>query len=296
MKARRPVAVLGVMFALVGCTLTQSDVRHDALLPAGLGRTGRVIVPRQCALKLMIPSRPLGDPALNEAVWRVADAQAIDDAARRALEANGLRLGVITGELPAEVRAVLDAPPPNRVDPAIIILPDGENTLVDLGANRPELTLLLNRDGATAGKPYKDAKGHIRLTAQRDGNGAVVLRIAPELHHGPIRQGWGTAPGGGSFAPQQLVPRTGQAEETFRELAATVVLRPGQVVALGAMPHHRGSLGHFLFTAEEANSDRLVQKLLLIWATPSEGGGDATTPTGLQPYEPDFPDDAPTKP
>jgi hypothetical protein len=285
------------MCALVGCTLTQSHLRTDDLLPGGLGRTGQVIVPKQCALKMMIPARPLGDPALNAAVWNVADAQAIDDAARRALEANGLRVGVITGDLPAEVRGVLEAPPPNRIDPAIVIIPDGDNTLVDLGATKAELTLLLNRDGTIAGKPYKDAKGHIRLTAARAGDAAVTLRIVPELHHGPVRQGWGTAPGGGALAPQQLVPRTGQAEETFRELAATVTLHPGQVAVIGTLPDRQGSLGHFLFTAPEANSDRLTQKLLLVWATGSNSGTDDAPldlPAGLQPYEPDITDTAPT--
>ncbi len=300
MKARRPVVVLGVMMTLVGCTLTQSDVRNDDLLPPlsrGLGRTGQVIVPKQVALKMMIAGRPVNESALGEAVWRVADSQAVDAQARRSLEANGLRVGVITGELPAEVRDVLEAPPPNRIDPAIVIIPDGESTLVDLGASRDVLNLLLSRDGSVAGKPYKTARGHVRVTAGREGETGVTLRIVPEMHHGPIRQSWGSVPGGGTYAPQQLVPRTGQAEETFRELAAGLTLKPGQVAVVGAESDRPGSLGHFLFTAPEANSDRLIQKVLFIWAMRSEGGdtasGTETVPVGLQPFDPEIPPSEP---
>lgn len=291
MQARRSLAVLGITFALVGCTLTQTQIRNTPLLPGGLGRSGQMILPNQCRLELIIPSRPLGDPSLNEVVWDVADAQSIDDEVRRGLDANGLRVGVITGKLPEAVQAVLDAPPPKRVDPATVILPDGDNTLVDLGPAQDEVALMVNRNGSTAGKRYKDAKGHLRLSVHREGDSAVVLRIVPEVHHGPVRQSWSTAPGGGAFAPAQLVPHTGQAEETFRELTVRLTLLPGQVAVVGTLPERRGSLGHFLFTAREANSDRLDQKLLLIRAGRSDSASpnDAPIlPSGLQPYEPEM--------
>jgi hypothetical protein len=65
------------------------------------------------------------------------------------------------------------------------------------------------------------------------------------------------------------VLKDGQQEDTLRELAATLVVRPNQMVVLGCMPDRPRSLGHFLFTEPEANSDRLLQKVLLLWA--SEG-------------------------
>lgn len=290
MKARRLSVVLGALFALVGCTLTQSSLRNPPMLPGGLGRTGQVIIPKQCRLEMIIPSRPLGDPALNEAIWDVADAQVVEDDTRRALEGNGLRVGVISGKLPEAVRDVLEAPPPNRVDPAIVYLPDGDNTLVDFGPAQEELTLLVNRDGSTGGKRYKDAKGHLRISARRDAENGVVLRIVPEVHHGPVRPSWSTAPGGGAYAPQQLVPHNGQAEESYRELAAEIRLLPGQVAAIGAVPERRGSLGHFLFTTREANSDRLKQMVLLVRASSTDAKPDEgpVLPSGLQPYEPEI--------
>lgn len=285
MRAGRPaVALLAGSLALVGCSPTRSGLRDDSRPVPTIGHGDRVIVPKQCAVKTALVARPIDDEALGSVLWAVADAQAVGDETRRAWAANGLRLGVVTGELPPEVRAVLDAPPPHRVDPATVILPDGDSSLFDLAATGAELTVMLDRGGAVAGKRYRDAKGYLRLTARRADDSAVTVQIVPELHHGPVRQGWGVAPGGGSFAPRQFVVHNGQAEETFRDLGAAVELRPGQVAVLGALPGRKGSLGHFLFTAPEPNSDRLMQKVLFVWASPFQAA-PGSRPEGSAPKE-----------
>lgn len=296
MKARRR-AVAACLAALVGCVpLTKKDLRQgaDALQLGSLGTAGRLVVPKQCALKLAVLTRPMGDPALGEILWRVVDSQVLSSEARTAMEANGLRAGIATGELPAEVRAVLDAPPPNQVHPALVIVPDGDSTQVDLNASQDELNLLLSRNGGVSGKRYKDVKGYLRLSASREGETGVALRVTPELHHGPVRAGWGTAPGGSAaMAPAQLVMKNGQLEETFRDLAATLKLHVGQVAVIGAIPEAKGSLGRFLMTATEANSDREVQKVLLVWAARSDDEvPEPRVPPGLQPVDPPIEDTA----
>ena len=60
--------------------------------------------------------------------------------------------------------------------------------------------------------------------------------------------------------PMQFSLKDGQQEETFRELAAAFTLQPGQVAVIGHDPDRRGSLGAFLFTRPEPNSDRLTQQ------------------------------------
>ncbi len=296
MKASRG-AVAACLAVLVGCVpLTKKDLRQgaDALQLGSLGEAGRLVVPKQCALKLAVLTRPMGDPALGDVLWRVVDGQAVGSEARMALEANGLRAGIATGELPQEVRAVLDAPPPNQVHPALVIVPDGDSTQVDLNAARDELDMLLNRNGSVNGKRYKDVKGYLRLSASREGESGVALRVTPELHHGPVRSGWGAAPGGGAaMSPSQLVMKSGQQEETFRDLAATLKLHVGQVAVIGAIPEAKGSLGRFLMTDTEANSDRELQKVLLVWAARSDDEvPEPSVPPGLRPVDPPLEDTA----
>jgi hypothetical protein len=214
-------------------------------------------------------SRPLHDPALAVSIWNAADEQVLAPEVRHALEVNGLRVGLITGSLPADVEAILNAPPPDKVDRPQFVVDDGDHALLSLSEPAPTASLLLSSEGQAYGKDYQDASGWCRVTARREGPAGVALRFVPEIHHGPIQRAFGAVPTGGSLAPQQFRVKDGQEEETFRELAATLTLLPGQIAVVGCRPERLRSLGTFLFTQPELNSDRLLQKVLLVWASRS---------------------------
>lgn len=282
------LAALLLAVATVGCTLTEQGLRKAGISPETIGGS-EVVAPKRCVLRVMVASRPEGDPALSEAIWRVADEQAIDPETRRILQANGLRIGRASGELPSEVRDVLSAPPPKRVEALTVALPDGDHTLIDPGTPaNSSLSLMLGQKDKVVGKVYQDARGYVRLTATFEGEDGVSLRFAPELHHGPIQQGWGVAPGATTMTPGQIVSKNGQKEETFRDMAATLVLKPGQVAVIGGRHDKRGSVGDYLFGAVEPDSDRPIEKVVFLWATRSEvGKGDSSTPPeGLVPIDP----------
>lgn len=285
---RNPLALALTLMAVAGCTLNRVDLRRDALVPR-IGGGGQVIEPKRVALQVAILSRPIRDDAINSAVWSVADEQMIPPEARRMLEANGLRVGLITGELPAEVEKVLKAPAPHKVEPAQFDFPDGGFALISLCESTPQASLLLSREGRAFGKDYADASGWLRVTAGFEGAHDVTLRLVPEIHHGPIQHAFGALPNAGTLAPRQFMLKDGQQEETLRELAATLTLEPGQVAVIGCRPEGARSLGAFLFTHPEPNSDRLLQKLVLIWASRSSlglAGAPHRAPADLEPVEP----------
>ena len=58
--------------------------------------------------------RPLRDEALDVSLWNAADEQVLTSEVRHALEVNGLRIGLITGALPADVESILNAPAPRE--------------------------------------------------------------------------------------------------------------------------------------------------------------------------------------
>ena len=276
------------LLALVGCTLTGGALRKDGLVAPKLGGT-EVLVPKRCLLRLMIAERPQGDPALGQTVWLAVDEQALDADARRILQANGLRIGRISGDLPREVQDVLSAPPPRKIEPQSIDLPEGDHSLIDTGTvATPSLSLMLGQKDKVVGKVYEDARGFVRVTASFDGDDGVALRIAPELHHGPIQQGWGVAAGGTAMTPGQIISKPGQKEEAFRDLTCTVVLKPGQVLVLGGRHDKRGSLGNFLFGDAGPDGDRAVEKVVFIWAgrSGSSDSGTPNPPLGLMAIDP----------
>ncbi len=293
---RRIGALVLAMMVVAGCTLNRAELRKETVLTRIGGPGGQLIEPKRCVLEVAILSRPLRDEAINEAVWSAADEQVIAPSARHALGINGVRIGRITGDLPAAVEALLQAPPPHKVEPMQIVLPDGDHTLVSLSDSVPRASLLLNRDGAASGKDYTDASGWLRVTAEQEGATGVRLRIAPEIHHGPMQRAFGALPSGGTMAPQQFMQRDGQQEDTLRDLSATLSLEPGQVGVIGCRAEAARSLGAFLFTRAEANSDRLLQRLVLVWASRTNLGAPGTHPTTPPHLEPVEPPTCPWKP
>lgn len=282
----KSLALVVAMMAVAGCSFNRSDLGRDTFF-ARIGGSGQIIEPKRCNLRVAILSRPLRDEALNGALWSVADEQSIAPDLRRALEVNGLRMGLITGELPHDVDSILNAEGPNKVEPSQFEFPDGDHAMIDMVDTTPEISLLLNREGRAFGKPYKDASGWFRVTASHDGSTGVSLRFVPEIHHGPIQRAFTALPSTTSYSPQQFMQKDGQQEESLRELATTLILQPGQVAVIGCLPDASQSLGSFLFTHPEPNSDRLLQRVLLVWASRQGKNQPATTsPPSLLPVDP----------
>jgi hypothetical protein len=266
----KTLALSLAMTAVLGCTPFRTELRRNVApeppLTLGGGTKGQIIAPKRCALRLAVLARPLNDPTLNGALWSVVDEQISSADARRQLEANGLRIGIVPGSLPQDVEAMLHAPPPHQIEPTQINIPSGDNTLFAVAPAAPRVTLILNRQDKTVGKDYLDVTGFIRLTATQEGPTGVSLRIVPELHHGPVMHRYAADTATNPYSVQQFVMKDGQEEETLRELAATITLQPGQVAVIGCRPECERSVGHFLLTEPEANSDRIQQKVLLVWA------------------------------
>lgn len=287
---RKPLMFVVAMTAVAGCTLNRSELRQTSLL-SKIGGGGQIIEPKRCALQVAILARPLRDAIVESTVWSVADEQLVASDLRRDLESNGLRVGLITGDVPAEVEALLKkTPTPGKGEPIQHInVPDGEPTLISLNEKLPQVSLLLNREGHASGRDYQDASGWFRVTPTHEGTSDVALRIVPEIHHGQLQRVFSQLPNAGANAPHQFMQKDGQQEDTLRELATTLKLKPGQVAVLGCHADASRSLGAFLFTETEANSDRLLQKVILIWATRTAAitpGGTISLPPGVEPIEP----------
>lgn len=298
-KAATLALALMAATAVAGCTLNRSSLRQtgETLLNQIGGDNARVIEPKRCALAVWMVSKPLGDRAVNDAVWSTADEQGIPPDARRELTANGLRVGILTGGLPVELEAAINPPPPKQVRPVQFNLPDGNHTLISLAESLPNASLLITRDGHAVGKDYKDASGFFRATATQESATGVTLRLVPEIHHGPLARRYDAVPNpNNTFNTMEFGIKDGQQEETLRELAATLTLQPGQYAVIGSLPDRRGSLGAFLFTQAESNSDRLLQKVVLIQATRTGTATVIDQPNSVAKLAPVDPADLPALP
>src|SRR6185312_15353055 len=107
-------------------------------------------------------------------LWNVADEQSIPLDTRQALEANGLRIGVITGTLPADVIETFKPCPPRKETQWVhIALPEGERTPIVVGGKTESVALLLNHRGKLNGRDYQDAEGRLIVTPSHSGSKGV---------------------------------------------------------------------------------------------------------------------------
>jgi hypothetical protein len=120
----------------------------------------------------------------------------------------------------------------------------------------------------------------LRIVAHQNGNGGITLKIVPEIHHGPVRKEITTTPNTGGYNPQEFMFKTGQEVDHFRDLTASVTLKPGQVAVIGGRSAEASrNLGSYLFREIEDKNDQVKEKILLVWATPYGGMSLATAGT-----------------
>lgn len=139
-------------------------------------------------------------------LWSRVDEQIIGDDVRRRLAANGMRAGVLMGELPTAILA--DAEPPvaaeedvpadvaNTADasPPVVrrvlrLLPGRESEVVSL-KSLPELVVMEHDDDGLRGTSYTDALPHFSLRARPAADGRLRIDLVPVIRHGPIERTW----------------------------------------------------------------------------------------------------------
>ncbi len=277
---RKIAAPALAMMALAGCNLGRSVLNKDkadqvtqTIYNTNSNRPGRVLEPKYCKLDSAIISRPAGDPVVDSSPWNVADEQPIPLETRLALEANGIRAGIITVSLPADLIETFTASPPQvQTEWVHIALPEGEHSPIKVGARSDSVTLLLNHKGKVDGRDYQDAEGRLIVTTGHSGSKSVSIRIVPEVHHGENRRIIAPLENSNQFAQREFSIKDGQQEDILRELALSVDLEPGQTLVIGCRLQQTRSLGTFLFTQTEPNGDRTFQSVLLIQASRNRVG------------------------
>lgn len=231
-------------------------------------------------LDVMFVRAPLGDADLNEVVWNEIDELHFSPADRRRFDANGLRAGIISGQLPQPIERLIDlkeqpaddADAPKEVDierpvgrqRQLRVRPGKRSEIIAMGEGDrvPEMSLLMKDDaGQVKGRTLTNVMGMFAARAYPQGDGGVRLEMTPELEHGAAQKRF--VPGDGMFRVE-----FGPPHEVLEELRISATLAPGQMLALTARPERVGSLGYRFFT--EKQGDATMQKMIVIRLAHSE--------------------------
>jgi hypothetical protein len=225
--------------------------------------------PGRVGMKIATLIAPLKDQSIDEAIWRTSDEQVLPTDLRDSLRRNGIRIALLRSSLPSQVEELMkhSGPTGQIVEPLVVNQPFNEPVKIATAEPRPEISLLVDSGPSVGGKVFKDASGFFRVAGLLDQQAGVVLKVTPEIHHGKIAsQIKPSQESPNPFAPDQLMIKSGQTEELFRDLAASVRIEPGQCLVIGLDSDREGGLGWFLLTDPPRDEKETRQKMILVWA------------------------------
>jgi hypothetical protein len=264
-RAALPAAILATVCALAaGCRAVTATALLAGDEPVATdGDAGRrsSLVPRTLPVEVHFVRHDPRDPAFGADLWNHVDEQALDADLRRRLAANGLRAGVITGRLPADVADRIE--PATAVDPAapedaglrrLLRLLPGKRAEVVATTGLADLVLLEHGAEGVTGATYRDVTAQFALQAWPDADGRVRIRVVPELKHGAVRRSWVGEEG-------MFRLETGQARRAFDELGVAARLPAGGTLLVGVTDQEGAAVGDALL--RERSADGGVRLLVI---------------------------------
>jgi hypothetical protein len=257
-----------------GCQLGQLWPSGEAALETIGGLASEATVTEPASAIATVPIEVLflryaeTDPVIGEELWTLADEQFLDLDLRRRLLANGLRVGLLTGDIPGHIAARFQGAGPQTTDfPAaeegivrrVIQAPtDGASELLAGGSIR-ELVLLEHDARSTAerfqGRTYHDAKAIFSLEVGPASDGRILLEATPMLRHGPVERNWIATDG--AFRLE-----AGQRRAVMDRLRWSVPLSTRDLLVIGVAGESASNLGDACFRDMSGRHDGL--KILAI--------------------------------
>jgi hypothetical protein len=203
-------------------------------------------------------------------IWDSADETVLDIETRRRLDANGLRAGVLIGDLPRFVREQLKATSEEQTTNALEhagLAADVENRMRQMqcrAGRRKELfvrrdlseplTILHARDARVAGETFYQPSLAFDLRATPIQGMQARITLTPEVQHGDMQQSFVSTEFG--LRPDLRRPR-----KTWDDLTVEVDLQPGKILMMAAT-YPTKAVGEAFFTTQTA--DQAVDHVLLL--------------------------------
>ncbi|MEM7474953.1 MAG: hypothetical protein AAF483_08170 [Planctomycetota bacterium] len=209
-------------------------------------------------------------------VWDTVDETYFGIESRQALDRNGVRMGLLIGELPQVIReqiAITSHDQANDVLEHAGLAADADNKTRRLqcrAGRRKELfvrrelgeplTVLTNLNGEAQGEVYERAVVLFDLRAFPKGNKQVLIKLTPEIQHGETKHSYVSSDFG-------VRPEARRERKTWPELAIETNLSPGQIFVMSGTTPSK-ALGKAFFSTRTADqTDENVILLLRVLET-----------------------------
>jgi hypothetical protein len=213
------------------------------------------------------------DAQLRDELWGFVDEQALGDATRRGLNANGLRVGVVGGHLPThladrfaplEAAAATEFPTAAAVTRRLLRLLPGKRSEVVAAARLAELVLLEQCEGEVRGATFHDASPQFAVRAWPAGDGRVRVEVVPEVKHGPMEKSWVGEDG-------MFRLETGQRRHRMEHLRVGTTLPAGGMLLIACAGDDAATVGDAMLRDHDRAAGTSMRLLAI---RPLAGGAD----------------------
>lgn len=260
---RRLFLAAGASAFALGCARWTTTPEEPSKLPPAK------MSPDSVVLEIAFVRLPAADKEASDTIWEEADEQHFPPELRRQLAANGLRAGILGQQLPANLRAALDAATPLQEERAEDLETNdtqasrtqrrlqcraGHRAKIVVSKTYPSLSLLTKESGRIGGSQLSNAQCLFALKPYPLGDGRVRIDVTPEVEHGELRNQWAGQDG-------TLMQRIGRQRVLLDKLRAEATLSPGQVLLVSTTPDFRGIGEHFF--VEQAGGTAEITLLLV---------------------------------
>jgi hypothetical protein len=222
-----------------------------------LGPTGADVVQVRVALL----ERPVGDHAINQEIWQLADEQSVDLEHKVALRDNGFRMGQFGSSPPG---SLLDLIRSERscINPECINMRAGNPRLVRLGPVQSHCAFQQIRSGECIPVEMDRVQCHLQVTPTLTREGTTRLEFVPVLKYGqptmtpqPIQEPGGTL----NWRIEMHQPTT-----SYPQLSWHQTVSDSDYIVIGTWLDRPGTLGQRCFV--ETETPPPLQRLLVLRA------------------------------
>lgn len=250
---------------LVGCANWSSDPQTPAKL-----LTPPAMSPDSVVIEATLIRFPKDRWEQLAAIWNVIDESIIGLDTRRRLDENGLRGGLLVGEMPYVVRHRLEelAGAENR-DPleqaglAADVKSDTRRLQCRAGRRKDlpirtelsePLTVIYKQAGSIRGNVFDRPSAMFDVRAMPHGDGRATLTLTPEIQHGEHRKSF-------AYSPSGVRPEVRRESQAWPELAIEANLLTGQALMVTLTDPPKG-IGQAFFTTRTAEQSQ--ERVLLV--------------------------------
>lgn len=209
--------------------------------------------------------QPLSDISMIDLLWQEVDQiGALDSNTRRALEDNGIRIGITGPNPPRILKKMLDVDAAWRSErsdgrlgssaQSVTVVP-GEPTHLLTGEGYAECEIEVPRASGRETMTFQHANCVFRIEAETLQEGWVKLHFIPEIHHGTQSLRRVATESDWQFKNSQKI-------DPIYSQQFSLTLNKGEVALLTATAPSPGKLGHAMFIGD--GKDDQIQRMIVI--------------------------------